>query len=310
MANLFAPAGEHIDWNLLGDLSTIGKSFQGNTHTTPEKFTPYLPPNKAGAIPENYQPTNEDQIRALLSNPMPGQGLLGLSDTTKQLESSKGLSDDEYTTLEREAAAGNKMAMSLLDEYKPSYGPTGTQFEQQLTDPMVNELKQLPSLYSTLQAQQAALDNQLPSALSQIESTAQQYSGISPQAPNAQTTAMMNQYVNTANNAIAASNPVMTSALKDLGSAAEISVKTFPYTILIEDLLNRYAYQLESPSYTPPPINMPGVSAAIQKLFEASTGTQFGSTNTGLTLPGQATASPINLAQPNLAPASNPSSSG
>jgi hypothetical protein len=304
----------------LGDIiHSIRNFIASNTQSDPqatadvkgEPFKVVKPPiNAAGQSAGYYTPDNEAQIKSILSSAKPGSGILGLGDTTKELESPT-LTDDEYYTLERESAAGNKLAMSLLDEYRPKYTETGTQFEQGMTKPFTQALNDLPSLYTNLQSQQSTLDNQLPQALGQIQSVAQQYSGIAPQAPNAQTSALMNQYIGTANNAIQSSAPVMTSALKDLGTAAELSVKTFPYTTLISDLLNRYAYQLESPSYTPPPINMPGVSDAIKKLFAASTGTQFGGTNTGLSLPGQTPSTgPIDLAQPNLAPASNPSSSG
>ena len=273
---------------------------------TGKGFKVYLPTDKAGALPETYQP-NEEKIKSILSDPASGQQLLGLPPT-KELEGP--LTDDEYAKLETLSSKGNQLAMNLLDAYKPKYGPTGTQFEQSLTKPFTEELNQLPSMYNQLQEQQSQMDNQLPSALAQIQQTAKEYSGISPQAPNSQTTALMNSYLGTANNAIQASNPIMTSALKDLGTAAEISVKTFPYTTLIEDLLNRYAYQIESPSYPAPALQMPGISNAIQKLFTAATGSQLGAT--GAFAPPSAIGTPDNsgLTTPALVPASNPSSTG
>jgi hypothetical protein len=272
------------------------------------KFTTDKFKNAAGDYPSYFTPTNEDQIKQLISGAQPGQGLLGLQDV-KGLEK-PDLTDEEFGTLERESAAGNHLAMQLLDEYRPKYDTeTATQREQGFTKPFTQDIGDLPSLYTNLQSQQSALDNQLPQALGQIQSVAQQYSGIAPQAPNAQTSALMNQYVGTANSAIVASSPVMTSALKDLGTAAELSVKTFPYTTLISDLLNRYAYQIESPSYPAPPINMPGVSNAIKQLFAASTGSQLG--NTGISAPSTiGTPDNTGITTPSLAPASNPSSTG
>jgi hypothetical protein len=294
-----------IGQSALGRLgSWIGS---GPGYTPPAAFKTYLPTNKAGATPTGYTPSNEEQIRQLLSNAQPGQGLLGLGVEPKTLES--GLTDKEYETLERESAAGNQLAMSLLDEYKPKFGPTATQFEQSLAQPLVSDIKQLPTEFSSLEAQQEALNNVLPSNLAQVQQVAQQYSGISPQAPNAQTSALMSQYGNIAESAMNAATPVMTAAFKDLGNAAAISLRTFPYTTLVEDLLNRYAYQLESPSYPAPPINMPGLPASIAKLFTASTGGIIGQPS-GTTPATVGTPDLSGLTTPALQPASNPSSSG
>ena len=273
---------------------------------TGKGFKVYEPKNASGVTPESYDP-NLAKVQQILSSAQPGQGLLNLP-TDKQLEGP--LTDDEYAVLEKESSRGNDLAMQLLTAYKPQYGMSPTQTEQSLVKPEVNSIKGDQSLYDTLQSEQSAQDPTLGGNLSQIQSVAQQYSGISPQAPNAQTSAIMNQYMGQATSALAAITPVMDSALKDLGNAASISLRTFPYETLVSDLLNRYAYQLESPSYTPPPINMPGLPAGIQKLFEAATGTTIGGTNSGLALPGSGVSTPVAGTQPNLAPASNPSSTG
>lgn len=274
----------------------------GDPTFQPHAFTPYVPKNSAGVTPEAYDP-NLAKVKQILSTSTPDQGLLNLP-TDKQLEGP--LTDDEYATLEKESSRGNDLAMQLLTAYTPKYGESGTQYMQSFAKPLVNDIKGDESLYNNLQTQQSALDNNPSAALAQVASVAQQYSGISPQAPNAQTTALMSQYGSIANNAIASTTPVMDSALKDMGDAASISLKTFPYETLVSDLLNRYAYQIESPSYPPPPLNIPGISNAIKKLFTASTGTQFGAG--GITTPG--TTDQTGLSTPNLAPASNPSSTG
>lgn len=273
---------------------------------TGKGFKDYLPEDKSGEIPESYTP-DESEISSMLSGAKPGSGILGVP-SAKELEGT--LTDSEYETLEKESSRGNQLAMNLLDAYKPKYGLTSTQQEQQLVQPFVNEDKSLPSTFNALeQQQQTQDDNQLPSALAQVQQTAQQYSGISPQAPNAQTSALMNQYMSTASTAMAQATPVMDAGLKDLGTAAEISVKSFPYESLISDLLNRYAYQLESPSYPAPPIKIAGLSPALQKLFAASTGSQYG--GGGLTAPSTlGTPDSSGLTTPALAPASNPSSTG
>jgi len=253
-------------------------------------YKDYLPKNKLGQTPEEYVQNPADK-------------------TAPEGPITPTITDKEFETLQNESAKGNHFAMQLLDAYKPKYGPTAIQFEQSLTNPMVQDIKALPGLYNTLQEQQSIYDNQLPAALSQIEQTAKQYSGIAPQSPNAQTSALMNQYASIANNAIAASTPIMDAALKDLGTAAEISVRTFPYTTLIQDLLNRYAYQIESPSYSPPPMTWPGLPESIKKLFAASTGSVFG--GGGITAPSTlGTPDQTGLTTPSLQPASNPSSSG
>jgi hypothetical protein len=288
----------HASWN---PLTGVGGS---SPQTTP--YETYLPKNAEGLAPENYQPNNEQTIRNLIAGG--GKNVLALPNE-KALTSGKGLSDQEYTALEKESANGNPLAMKLLTAFKPQYGPTGSQYEQQLAQPFVNELQQLPSLYTSLEQQtQQQEDVSIPSALAQADKVAAEYSGVSPQAPNAQTESMMSQYGDIAANVQNAVAPIMTAGLKDLGDAAEISLKTFPYTSLISDLLNRYAYQVQSPYYPPPAMNWPGLSPAIQKLFQESTGSSITGANpignfglpsanpaTGaLTIPGLQPGSPSN----------------
>jgi hypothetical protein len=319
-ANILKSIGGNITGgkptDTLGDIiHGIRSTIASNTATDPSytadvqgvPYKVYTPHNALGETPKIYDPTNEAAIQQLLENAKPGSGILGLNVPTHALET--GITDDEYETLQRESAKGNQLAMSLLDEYRPKYGDTATQFEQGLVQPIANDIKQLPGDFTSLEQQQEELNNVLPSNLAQVEQVASQYSGISPQAPNAQTSALMSQYGNLAQNAINAATPVMTAAYKDLGNAADISIKTFPYTTLIEDLLNRYAYQLESPSYPAPPVNMPGLPASIAKLFAASTGSELGAS--GVTAPSTVGTPDLSgITTPALQPASNPSSSG
>ena len=290
---------KHLNYNPLSTWQNV--SFA--TPPTPPPYKVVNPVNAAGEHPTNYTPTNEDQIKKLLGT---GQSVPGFSD--KELES--GLTDAEYETLQKESASGNSLAMSLLDEYKSQYLlKSPVQQAQALVQPIVSDIQGLGSDFTSEEAQQKSLTDTLPQNIEQMQSTAAQYSGISPQAPNAQTTALDAQYGALAQQGINAATPIMSAAYKDLGNAAALSLKTFPYSTLIDDLLNRYAYQLESPSYPAPPVNLGAIPDAIKKLFSASTGSAI--SGLGIAAPSTlGTADQSGITAPALTPAVNPSSSG
>jgi hypothetical protein len=271
----------------------------------PAAFNPTLPTNRYGVTPEGYTPSNEVLIHQVMGGKEGTQGLAALQNEGLLKPT---VTDKEYETLEKEAASGNTLAMKLLDAYRPKFGISDTQYEEGLVHPFVQTLQDLPDLYKQLEATQP--DQSLPSVLSDVQQVAQAYSGISPQAPNTQTEAVGSQYANIGASTAAAIAPIMNSALKDLGSAAEISMKTFPYQTLIQDLINRYAYQIESPSYPPPAFAWPGLPSDIAKLFQEATGSAFGggTIGSGSTTIGSPDTSGIST--PALQPAANPSYSG
>jgi hypothetical protein len=321
-----------VDWNPIGEAQNIGTHASGTMQditdffknanknplalwTDPRYAQPPTPPpykvvtnrDKEGVAAGYYTPTNEDQIKQLLSNAQPGQGLLGLGSVAN-LEKAQ-LTDSEYATLQKESAAGNQLAMSLLDEYKPTYLPTSVQSEEQIVSPYEKDIQGLPAEFNQLEQQEQAQQPNLSQVIPQVQAEAQSYSGISPNPESSQTIATGNQYAVDASSAIAASTPIFTAALKDLGTAAQLSVTSFPYTTIISDLLNRYAYQIESPSYPAPPINIPGVPSTIAQLWAAATGSQIG--GGGITAPSTiGTPDQTGLSTPALTPAVNPGNTG
>ena len=290
---------KHLNYNPLSTWQNVSLA----TPPTPPAYKVVNPVNAAGEHPTGYTPTNEDKIKQLLST---NQSVTGLTD--KELES--GLTDAEYETLQKQAAGGNSLAMSLLDEYKSQYLlKSPVQQAQALVQPLATDIQGLGSDFTSEEAQQQALTNTLPQNIEQMQSTAAQYSGISPQSPNAQTSALDAQYGSIAQQGMNAATPIMNAAYKDLGNAAALSLKTFPYSTLIDDLLNRYAYQLESPSYPAPPVNLGAIPDAIKKLFSASTGSTIG--GSGIAAPSAiGTADKSGITSPPLQPNATPTQPG
>ena len=220
------------------------------------------PTDKAGETPEDYTLEKGAELP---------KGLEG----TGELSTAESLTDKEYEALVDQADKGNSLATALLKEYKPKYGPTAAQFEQGLVSPFVKQLQSLPGELGPLEAQQNALYNAPGVGLGAADQIAQTYSGIAPQPENATTQAINAEFQNDVAGAAADLKPEE-QGLTDLGKAAKLSEKTFPYQSLVEDLLNRYAYQVESPSYQPTATNYPGLPDWLKKLFTGSTGVALG----------------------------------
>lgn len=224
---------------------------------------PPLPTTSTGLDPEQFVPNKAD----------PGYkkelGAFG-DPAEQQADPSNDMSDAQWQTLKDEANNGNSLAGKILKAYKPEWEPTATQDEQSIVQPFANALKALPGEYTSLEAQQAAITPSLASSTADVDAIAKQYSGVTPQSPDATTQGIANSYLGTAANAIKANTPIMESALKDMGTAAEISLKTFPYTAMLSDLLNRFAYNLESPSYLTTPEDTSNLPADLKQLMAAA----------------------------------------
>ena len=211
------------------------------------------------------------------------------------------VTDKEYEALVGEANKGNKLAAQLVKLYAPKYGPTSAQIEQGLVSPFVKQLTSLPGQLAPLEAQQSALYTAPGVGMGAADQIAQSYSHVAPAAPAATTTALNAEFANDVAGAQADLKPEE-QGLTDLGKAAKLSEKTFPYQSLVEDLLNRYAYQVESPSYQPTATNYPGLPDWLKTLFTGSTGVQLGGGSnvsnlgvpdlTGVSVPSLSTQSP------------------
>ena len=222
-----------------------------------------LPTTSSGLDPEQFIPNKAD--------PDYKKYLDAFGDPQEQEADPSGdMSDAQWQTLKEEANNGNDLAGKILKAYKPEWEPTATQDEQSFVKPFVSALQDLPGEYKSLEAQQAALTPSLAQSTTDVDAIAKQYGGVTPIGPDATTQALANSYLNTAQSAISQSAPVMTAALKDMGKAAEESLKTFPYTSMLSDLLNRYAYNLESPSYLTTPQVTSGLPSDLLDLMKAA----------------------------------------
>lgn len=295
-------AGKFWDW-LSSTVENYPESLEASGPSG-AKFEPFVPKDKSGETPEGYTP-DVQKIQSLLQNAGPESGTQ-ISESSKQLEDQ--LSDKEYEQLEKASASGNKLAMSLLTAYKPKYGKTWQQEEQSFTQPFVNALKQLPSEVDPLVAQEEALQPSVQSSIAQVQQQAESEAPANAeiQQPNATTNALMGQYASaSAPSVITSDMEPMISGLQDLANAAQISQKTFPYEGMISDLLNRYAYQIESPSYEPStvPSFLPDY---LQKLIQASTGVSVNSGGSSTSNLG--VADQTGISTPSLAPSGGVSS--
>lgn len=237
----------------------------GGDDPTKSKGSDALPLTSTGLDPEQFVPDNNPKYATALKEYQdrptvnPGGAASG-----------PDMTDEQWQQLKKESDAGNTLAGQILKAYKPEWEPTATQDEQSIVQPFANALKALPGEYTSLEAQQAALTPSLASSTADVDAIAKQYGGVTPQSPDATTQSIANSYLGTAANAIKANTPIMESALKDMGTAAETSLKTFPYTAMLSDLLNRFAYNLESPSYLTTPEDTSNLPADLKQLMAAA----------------------------------------
>ena len=244
-------------------LASHKASVSGDDDPSKVPYAPALPVEKSGLDPEGFVPNTADP------NYKKYVGDVG-DKAYQESDPSGDINDAQWQTFKREADSGNELAKQILKAYKPEWEPTANQDEQSIVQPFANALKALPGEYTSLEAQQAALTPSLASSTADVDAIAKQYGGVTPNSPDATTQGIANSYLNTASSAIQANTPIMQSALKDMGSAAELSLKTFPYTAMLSDLLNRFAYNLESPSYPTTPEDTSNLPSDLQDLMKAA----------------------------------------
>jgi hypothetical protein len=250
----------------VGDVSpTTGKDIPTNP---PKEKDTFKLPTESGAIPTEYNLTDPSAIK----EPGPYE---------------ETLSDTDFSKLESEAANGNKLAEELIKAYKPDW-QNPYSFEKSLVQPYVSAIQDLPAEESQISAEGQAAIPPASSDISQAQQIAQSVSGVAPQSPDPLTQSLGSLYSQTTAAAIAQSNAVEQQSLTDLGKAAKLSQESFPYTSYIQDLLNRYAYQIESPSYTTAPVELGQLPASIQALFQGA-GVSSSLTGNPLTALGGAT---------------------
>lgn len=254
-----------------------------------------IPANNEGLSPEEYVDKPGAELPPGAGGPEdPEQGPLAPSIT-----------DKEYESLVGEANKGNKLADAILKEYHPKYGDTAAQFEQSLTQPFVKQLDSLSGELAPLEAGQEALQTAPGVGQAAANAISTTYSGKPVVGPDATTQALTNEFAADTAAAQADLKPEE-QGLADLGKAAKLSEKTFPYQSLVEDLLNRYAYQVESPSYQPTATNYPGLPDWLKTLFTGSTGVELGGGSTtsnvgvpdltGVSVPSLSTNTPASTA--------------
>jgi hypothetical protein len=279
----------NLDWNPASGLESPS--------TPAKKADTFKLPEKSGEVPTEYQ--EDTGTTEYPADPSYSPSQLGEPESST-------LSDADYEKLQSQAASGNELAKQLIKAYHPEFETPQT-FEKGLVEPYVAALQGLPAEESQISSEAQSSLPTLATDESQAQQIAQSVSGVAPQAPNAMTQSLNSLYSQTTAAAIAQSNAVEQSALTDLGKAAAISQATFPNQTLVQDLLSRYAYQVESPSYTPASANYPGLPLWLQELFTGATGVQIGggSTTSNLGIPDI-----TGLSSPNLASTSSPANAG
>ncbi len=238
---------------------------------------PYSPPtDSTGDSPQNYQLWQQgpDYKAFIAAHPKADQSM----------------STDDYAKLVAAARKGDKDAKEIIRSYRPTYPPTTNQVEQSLTAPYVKALQGLGAMEGPAEGAAAAATPSWPQAQAQMGQVSSGLTGLAPPTESPTVAQEGSEYASAVAPYESEIGAIQTQSDQDLGQAAATSQKTYPYEAMIQDLLGRYAYSLESP-YLQPTVPSKGTYLPpwMQTLITAAAGVNSsgsGPINVG-TMPGQ-----------------------